>query len=87
MNKYSNFNNYGVLTCIRIRNTMTVMDMQTLVKKLHISGLTDKRIAEIASSKDDVVSQSIVNRWRHGIHTKVSYKRYLRLLEYHNKLK
>lgn len=80
----SKLSNNLLLTYIRIRKIISVMDMQTLVKKLHVSGLTDKRIAEIASSKDDVVSQSIVNRWRHGIHTKVSYKRYLRLLEYHN---
>ena len=46
-----------------------------MIKQMSASGLSDGDIAKKLSTYDDPIATATVNRWRNGIHKKISYDR------------
>jgi len=62
------------------------MNIQCMLKQIADAGFTDSAIAKELSEAGDRIAPSLVNRWRNGVHKRISYERYLKVASIHSKI-
>lgn len=73
-----------VLTIYTLTYINKPMDIQKMISELFKHGISDVEIARLLSSTDDPITQPTVNRWRRGVHKRVAYSRYIKILNLYN---
>ena len=58
-----------------------------MLKFINESGMSDVAVSREISTDHDKVAPSIVNRWRNGVHKKISYDRYVRVMGVYERIK